>query len=495
MTQAAALELLKRRRARTSLINFTTATKPDYEVNWHHQTLCAVLDEFVARRIPRLIVEMPPRHGKSELVSRRLPAYLLGRNPDAKIIACSYSADLSSLLNRDVQRIIEDRTYGALFPDTQLWSSNVRAVADGSYLRNSDIFEIVNHRGYYRSAGVGGGITGMGFDFGIIDDPIKNRADADSRTIRESIWEWYTSTFRTRAEKGACILLTMTRWHEDDLAGRLIKAMRDDEQADQWTIIRLPAISEATPASQYEQRQEGEPLWPGKYPLPVLNQIRSAIGARAWAALYQQSPRIEGEKIVNPALLRMINADEVPPLRATVRRWDLAFSEKQGADYAAGALVGVDARGNRYILNVKRVRGRWTQTKPAIVELALLDGVSTATLIESNGTQLGYYHDVKEDARLSGRVVEPDKPEGTKEMRAAVWGTRLEDGIIYCVRGEWTQALLDEMDTFPNGEHDDQIDAISGAMKYLADRATPAASSTVAREVIHARKPKSSWQN
>ena len=463
-------------------------------MNWHHRTLCAVLDQFVAGRIPRLIVEMPPRHGKSELVSRRLPAYLLGRNPDARIIACSYSADLSSLLNRDVQRIIEDRAYAALFPATQLWSSNVRAVANGSYLRNSDIFEIVNRRGYYRSAGVGGGITGMGFDFGIIDDPIKNRADADSRTIRESIWEWYTSTFRTRAEDNACILLTMTRWHEDDLAGRLIKAMRDDHEADQWTVIRLPAIAEATPASHYEQRAEGEALWPGKYPLDVLQQIRSAIGARAWAALYQQSPRIEGEKIVNPALLKLINADQVPPLRAVVRRWDLAFSEKQGADYAAGALVGIDAAGRRYILNLKRVRGRWPQTKPVIVEYALLDGLNTVTLIEANGTQLGYYQDVHDAARLANRVIEPDKPEGTKEMRAAVWGTRLEDGLIYAVRGEWTQALLDEMDAFPNGEHDDQIDAISGAMKYLAERAAPAASVAVQRDTPHASKPRSSWQ-
>ena len=157
-------------------------------------------------------------------MSRRLPAYILGLYPNSTIIACSYSADLSSRMNRDVQRIIDDERYHDVFPSTHLFGSNVRATAHGSYLRNSDIFEIVGNHGVYRSAGVGGGITGMGFLYGIIDDPIKSQKEADSATFRELVWEWYTSTFWTRQDKDARILLTLTRWHEDGLSRALTRS-------------------------------------------------------------------------------------------------------------------------------------------------------------------------------------------------------------------------------------------------------------------------------
>jgi hypothetical protein len=143
-----------------------------------------------------------PRSGKSELVSRRLPAYILGRDPDATIIAASYGADLARRMNRDVQRIIDTPEYQRLFPDTQLWGKNVRSVADGSYLRNSDLFEVVGHRGFYMSVGVGGALTGMGSKYMVLDDPVKNRKEANSATYRQSVWEWYTSTFYTRLAPG-----------------------------------------------------------------------------------------------------------------------------------------------------------------------------------------------------------------------------------------------------------------------------------------------------
>lgn len=199
--ELAAQKILSRRAARTNLLDFAIYTKPDYEANEHHVYLCEYLDKFVKGEIKRLLVSMPPRSGKSELVSRRLPAYIFGVNPDAHIISCSYSADLSSRMNRDVQRIIDSPRYKYLFPDTSLNASNVRTDAQGSYLRNSDVFEIVGHNGMYRSAGVGGGITGLGADFGLIDDPVKNQEEAMSQTYREKAWEWYTSTFYTRLEK------------------------------------------------------------------------------------------------------------------------------------------------------------------------------------------------------------------------------------------------------------------------------------------------------
>ena len=459
---AAAQELLRRRQARKSIEHFTTFTKPDYQVNWHHRVLCQYLDRFVAGEIPRLMIFMPPRFGKSELVSRRLPAYILGRNLNAQIIACSYSADLASRMNRDVQRIIDNEAYHKLYTDTRLFGKNVRTIGDSSWLRNSDIFEVVGAKGVYRSAGIGGGIVGLGFEYGLLDDPIKNRAEADSRAYRETLWEWYVSAFRTRAEKDAAILLTMTRWHEDDLAGRLLKLAKTDHRADQWTVVRLPALADNEHMPE-DHRMPGEPLWSDKYSSESLDKIQASLGIREWSAQFQQTPRPASGKILDSTKLVMIEADQIPKLIKIVRYWDLAFSERDGADYISGGLVGLTADNRRVILHLKRIRGRWTESRPIIIEIAQIDGVDVECIVEANGTQLGYYQDIHDDARMGQRLVSPGIPKGSKEMRASLWGSRLDDHLIYCVRGEWNQKLFDEMDFFPNGDNDDQVDSISGA--------------------------------
>ena len=275
--------------ARRSLLDFTTYTYPAYEVNWHHRLICEHLDGFATLRRQRLMIFAQPRSGKSELVSRRLPAYILGRDPNATIIAASYGSDLARRMNRDVQRIIDSPEYWRLFPNTQLWGRNVRSVADGSYLRNSDLFEIVEYRGYYMASGVGGALTGMGSQFMILDDPVKNRKEANSATYRQSVWEWYTSTFYTRLAPGGNILLIVTRWHEDDLAGRLIAAAKADSKADQWTVLNLPAVAE-DPVAPYDPRQPGEVLWPTRWDAAEMARKRAAVGERDWASLYQQRP-------------------------------------------------------------------------------------------------------------------------------------------------------------------------------------------------------------
>lgn len=276
--------------ARRKLLHFNKYTFADYQVTWHGVLLCDYLDRFVEGDITRLIVLMPPRHSKSEHVSRRLPAYILGRFPNARIIAASYGADLASRMNRDVQRIIDSPEYAEVFPNTRLFGKNIRTIADGSYLRNSDIFEVVGHRGVYRGAGIGGGITGMGFDFGIIDDPIKNRKEANSKVYRDGVWDWFTSTFFTRQEKDARILITLTPWHPDDLAGRILKDMRDNPDADKWTVLKLPAIAEE-PLAEYDLRQPGQALWPDKYTEAQLDSIRRTVGLFEWNALYQCRPQ------------------------------------------------------------------------------------------------------------------------------------------------------------------------------------------------------------
>ena len=232
------------------------------------------------------MVFMPPQHGKSELVSRRLPAYLLGKDPTKLIAGCSYSSDLATSFNRDVQRIIDDEVYYGVFPGTTLNSSNVKTSAKGSYLRNADLFEIVEHRGKYKSVGVGGALTGFTVDIGIIDDPIKDRMQAESLTVRENVWGWYNTVFSTRLHNDSQQLITLTRWHDDDLAGRILKKANKDGS---WHILTLEAIRERIQHPK-DPRQQGEALWESRHSKKKIMGLAQA-DPQTFQALYQQDPR------------------------------------------------------------------------------------------------------------------------------------------------------------------------------------------------------------
>lgn len=270
-------------KAGRDLLTFVTYTMPTYKTNWHHEALAEKLQAFADGKIKKLMVFMPPQHGKSELVSRRLPAYLLGINPNLKIIGCSYSADLSSSFNRDVQRIIDDELYKNVFPSTLLNNSNVKSSAKGAYLRNSDIFEVVGHKGFYKSVGLGGSLTGTPADIGIIDDPVKDAIEADSPTYRARAWDWFTNVFLTRMHNDSQVLVTQTRWHEDDLSGRILAKMKG------WEVLSLPAICTGS-HNEIDPRQEGEALWKEKHSLERLLEIKES-NPRAFHALYQQDPK------------------------------------------------------------------------------------------------------------------------------------------------------------------------------------------------------------
>lgn len=463
----AARLLQERRAARRSLEAFTRYTKLDYDVNWHHRVLCEHLDRFVAGEIKRLMVFMPPRMGKSELVSRRLPARILGENPDAGIIACSYGADLAGRMNRDVQRIIESGAYAALYPETRLFGSNVRTVAQGSYLRNSDLFEIVGHDGFYRSAGVGGGITGMGCQFGLIDDPIKNRLEAESATYRDALWDWYTSTFYTRLEKDACVLLTMTRWHKDDLAGRLLAQQEADPDADQWTVISFPAVAEGEP-TELDPRHEGEALWPAKYDEERLRKMFLAVGSYQAASLYQQRPRLREGGMFKAPWFPIV--EESPVTAERVRYWDKAGTAG-GGKFTAGVRMARAADGLIYVEDV--IRGQWSsgERRRQMKQTAQLDaerfGNAVAIWVEQEPGSGG-----KESAEttvqdLAGYPVRAETVTGSKETRADPFAAQCEAGNVRLVRAPWNAAYIDELCDFPKGTFTDQVDASSGAFNRL----------------------------
>ena len=454
------IEEARRELARRTMRDFVLYVDDNYRMNWHHRLLCDYLDKLACKEIRRLMVFMPPRHGKSELVSRKFPAYLLGRNPDTSIISCSYSADLDSRMNRDVQRLIDSERYLELFPGTQLSNQHTRRFYETRYTRNNNMFEVVDKKGTYRSSGVGGGITGMGGEYIIIDDPVKNREDADSATMREKVYDWYTSTLYTRLEKDGCILLTLTRWHEDDLAGKLLKAAQ--EGADQWTILELPAVCEYPP-KPYDVRQEGEALWKWKYDEEALEKMKVTVGSRDWAALYQQHPTPgEGGTFKR----EWWNYYKVLPdgLYDFVQSWDCTFKDAQSSDYVVGQ-VWARKGSSRYLLDQVRGRMSFTETLRAIRSLSAKWSQAIRKLVEDKANGTAVIDVLRKE--IPGLI--PVEPEGGKIVRANAVTAVAEAGNIYLPDpsiAPWVHDFVEEHAVFPNGANDDQVDAQTQANTY-----------------------------
>lgn len=284
--QKARIELAKRH-----FRDFIAYTKPDYHFNWHHDALCAKMDLFAKGKIRKMMVFMPPQHGKSQLTTRHFPAYLLGITPATKVVVCSYSATLAQAFNRDIQRIVDDIPYHQIFPNTVLSESNVTTNAHGNYLRNADIFETVGYRGFVKTVGVGGSLTGTPIDVGIIDDPFKDREEAMSMRIRDKVHSWFTDVFRTRLHNNSQELLIMTRWDEDDLAGRILKIESD------WEVLTFQAIKERDVVG--DPRQIGEALWPDRHSLERILSIKET-SPFTFTSLYQQEPKPSSEALVFP---------------------------------------------------------------------------------------------------------------------------------------------------------------------------------------------------
>lgn len=291
--------------AKRKFADFVLYTKDDYQFNWHHIALCNQLERFAKGEIKKLMVFMPPQHGKSQLTTRHFPAYLLGIRPTTKICVCSYSATLAQSFNRDIQRIVDDIPYHDVFPGTILNQSNVTTDAHGAYLRNSDIFETIGFRGFVKTVGVGGSLTGTPIDVGIIDDPFKDREEAMSIRIRDKVWSWYTDVFKTRLHNDSQELIIMTRWDTDDLAGRILKQEND------WEVVTFQAIKEReTPG---DPREIGEALWPEKHSLERILSIKNT-SPFTFTSLYQQEPKPSSEALVFPEWSEYEEEPDIEPL-------------------------------------------------------------------------------------------------------------------------------------------------------------------------------------
>ena len=483
---AALLELRSRKtavspailKARNDFLTFTQHTKPDYFTNWHHAIMCEYLMKFISGEIKRLMIFMPPRHGKSELVSRRLPAYIFGINPEANIIATSYGASLARRMNRDVQRIMDNPKYMEVFPESRLSAANIRTVSQGTWLRNSDMFEVVNHGGTYVGAGIGGAIGGMGMNYGIIDDPYKNRQDASSVTVRRSVWDWYVGTFRDRLAPDGGILLTTTLWSESGLAYELLRAAAADENADQWVVLRFPAeYDNHTPEIMAdsiiecdERETVGMPLWPMRFPSEALAATR-ASSLYEWNAKYQQDPAPREGNMFKREWFKIV--DTLPHGCNLVRYWDKAGSQDAG-DYTAGVLMG-ELNGRYYVVDL--VMGQWaaSEREQIIENTAILDrqhalmhGGSYQIYIEQEPGSGGKESAENTIMRLSGFAVYADRPTGKKELRAEPLEAQFSIGNVHLIVGDWNRNYIDYMCAFPYGKVKDVTDASSGAFNAVA---------------------------
>lgn len=290
-------ELFIQEGARRNLLRFAQYMQPGFQTTPFHRAYYAVLDRFAKKQIQNLIIQAPPQHGKSQGSSRHLPAFVLGDNPDCKIIICSYAATIAKDFNRDVQRLIDSDKYRVLFPETVLNGSNVVTVAN-NYLRNSDVFEIVGRSGSLRVVGRGGALTSKTADLMIFDDLYKDSQEANSVTVREGAWDWYTKVARTRLHNDSQQLIVFTRWHPEDIIGKIIEneeVVRINSFADLkkvpkggWALVNFEAIKTGEP-TELDTRKAGEPLWAERHSLEKLEGIR-ALDPLGFECMQQGNP-------------------------------------------------------------------------------------------------------------------------------------------------------------------------------------------------------------
>lgn len=432
------------------LIDFCIATDRNYSPQWFHEEIAKALQRIERREITRLIIEAPPRHGKSQLTTINFPAWYLGRHPDQEIITASYSADLAHTFGSQCRDLINDEIYKRIFPSVQL-KENSKA---------KDHW-LTTQGGGYRSVGVGGSTTGFGANLFIIDDPLKNAEEADSEVIREKIWSWYASVARVRLEKNAAIVAMMTRWHTDDLIGRILERSLGGEP---WTRITFPAIAEENDRF----RDIGDTLWPEKYDKAAMVSIRHDIGERAWHSLFQQVPIASETQIFKPEWMKKeFDPKELEASGRILNRYiaiDTADTDREGADYIGVTVVDWDSENSWYFQFVKRYRlnilglvdlvfNLWEEFKPLKI------GIEKKSFED----QLKPLLDEQKEERGIFPVVQ-ELMHGGRRKEARIIGAlqgRFEKGKIFFKKGakDDTDALKRELFDFPKGRNDDLCDS------------------------------------
>ncbi len=457
LLQASGSYLKKRQQCQADFPVWLKETRPEWMWDWPYQSfIYKRLFDVTRGRIDRLMIFLPPRHGKSELVTVRYAAWRLMKDPKLNIIVGSYNQKLANRFSRKIRREFENCSSGG--------NKNLtpKGVTLNRTLNRADEWE-TREGGGVKAVGVGAGVTGFGADLIIIDDPIKSRAEAESKNNRDRIAEWFNDDIHTRLEPGGAIILIQTRWHEDDLAGRLLKEAEDG--GEQWTVVKLPALAEADDPLE---REEGEALCRQRYDRKALLAKKRKLGSYSFSALYQQSPTpAEGGLFQRSWFTRIV--DRAPEGLRWCRGYDLAVSTKTSADYTASMRCTLDREGNLYIADGFRKRVEYPEQRRYILQ-RIREEKDTEHGIEQALHGQAFIQELRREERLSSRAFRGIKVSTDKFTRALAWANRAEEGKVILVRGAWIDEFLDEVCRFPNGPHDDQVDAVSIAVQMLESR-------------------------
>ncbi len=411
----------------------------------HHEMLIERLQAVADGHCDRLMVQMPPGSAKSTYGSVLFPAYFLGRFPRGQIIAAAHTASLAHYFGRRVRGVIGEFGGGL----------GIELAGDS---RGSGQFRLAQG-GEYFAAGVRGPITGRRADLIIVDDPVKSWAEAESEALRDGLFDWYRAELSARLKPGGRVVLIMTRWHRDDLAGRLADAETG------WACLRLPALAEA---GDVMGRAVGAALWPAWQDEAAIARRRREVGERMFAAMYQQAPRPPDAALFDTA--KIFSVPECPVLVRSIRAWDLAASlpgAGRRPDYTVGLKLGLAGDGRLLVADVVRFQASPAQVEARIVATAKGDGTATLIGLPQDPGQAGLAQVVMLKRALAGYAIETSPEQGAKMVRAMPAAIQVDAGSLGLVAGAWNAAFLAELAAFPEGDKDDQVDALSRAVTMM----------------------------
>lgn len=439
-------QLERNEACQNNFLQFVRRLWPEFITGRHHEIIAEKLERVAKGELKRLIINMAPRHTKSEFASFLFPAWMMGRKPNMKIIQATHTTELAVNFGRKTKNMIDSDDYKEIFPEVKLAADSK---ASGRWDTSAG--------GMYYAVGVGSNLAGRGGDLVIIDDPHSEQT-AMSNNGFDDAWEWYTGGPRQRLQPGGSIVLVQTRWSEKDMTGQLIRAMAKDPLADQWEIVELPAIFD-----------DGKPCWPEFWSLEDLTAVRASIPPSKWNAQYQQNPTGEENAIIPREWWNKWEQDKVPQLQYVIQSYDTAFSKRETADYSAittwGVFYPVEGEGPNLIL-LDSKKGRWDF--PELKEIALeqyhfWDPDTVIVEAKASGTPL------TQEMRQTGIPVVNFTPSkgNDKVSRVHAVSPLFEAGMVWAPDEVFAEELIEEVAAFPNGEYDDLVDSMTQAlMRY-----------------------------
>jgi predicted phage terminase large subunit-like protein len=479
-------EVEKAKKSHIEFIKYTWQKSTPFIIGHHTKVICDKIDKAIEGykqgKNQFLIIQVPFRHGKSDIISRYLPPHFLGMFPGNEVVVSSYSADLSHLFSRFARDLIDSKEYKKVYPNIELNKSS-KSVSEWSIKQKDKNGKYKKGTGETQWVGTGGGLTGRGYHLGIVDDYLKNREEAESETIRKKCWEWFKDVFMTRRAPVSITIILATPWHTDDLIGRIKKETKKDPKFPKFEITTIPAESDKYPTGY---------LFPERFPVIWYEGQKATLGTYGTASLLQCNPILRGGNMLKTDKIKIIEESELPPNLKFSRGWDLASSKKERVkddpDFTVGVLASIQWRKNKetnirvphiYIKDIERLREEAPKRNRVIIQTTKMDGGSVKVGVETVAGYKDAYTILKE-VLMGVALVRNINVSSDKVSRASALEPIFEAGHIYLVRGDWNKKFISEAGSFPSGKHDDQIDGL--IVCYEMQKAGPVSTETVSTQ-------------